>query len=102
MVIELPDQQVEALKAKAAAQGLTLEVWLQRLAEEDHAIAVGSPQEAAARILELQKRVKPDPEGWTIRDYINHDRGSWSLIPRLPRRGVLRTSVPNTRMPSWE
>ena len=67
-VIELPDQQAEALKAKAAAQGLTLEAWLQRLAEEP------SPQAAAARILELQKRVKPDPEGLTVRDYISHNR----------------------------
>jgi hypothetical protein len=31
-------------------------------------------QAAAARILEIQKRVKPDPEGWTIRDYIDHGR----------------------------
>jgi hypothetical protein len=33
-----------------------------------------SPQEAAARILELQQRVKPDPEGRTVHDYINHGR----------------------------
>jgi hypothetical protein len=25
-------------------------------------------------VLELQKRVKPDPEGLAVRDYINHDR----------------------------
>jgi len=31
-------------------------------------------QIAAARIRELQKHVKPDPEGWTIRDYINYGR----------------------------
>jgi len=31
-VIELSDEQAAALKAKAAAQGLTLEAWLQRLA----------------------------------------------------------------------
>jgi hypothetical protein len=74
-VIEIPDQQAEALKAKAAAQGLTLEAWLKRLAEEAPSMdAPPSPKEAAARILELQKRVKPDPEGWTVRDYINHDR----------------------------
>ena len=30
--------------------------------------------EAGARILEIQKRVKPDPEGWTSRDYINYGR----------------------------
>ena len=74
-VIELPDQQAAALKAKAEAQGLTLEAWLTKLADEDSPSAPPrSPQEAAARILELQKSVKPDPEGWTIHDYINHDR----------------------------
>jgi hypothetical protein len=73
-VIELPDQQAMALKARAASQGLTLEAWLKHLAEETVSIALHNPQEAAARILELQKRVKPDPEGWTVRDYINHDR----------------------------
>ena len=30
--------------------------------------------EAGARLLELQKHVKPDPEGWTSRDYINYGR----------------------------
>ena len=74
-VIELPDQQAEALKAKAAAQGMTLEAWLKKLAEEDApSAAPSSPQEAASRILQLQMRVKPDPEGWTVHDYINHDR----------------------------
>jgi hypothetical protein len=34
LTIELPDAQVAALKAKAAAQGLTLENWLGKLAEE--------------------------------------------------------------------
>ena len=74
-VIELPDHQADVLKAKAAAQGLTLEGWLTQLADEEApSTAPRSPQEAAARILQLQKRVKPDPEGWTVHDYINHDR----------------------------
>jgi plasmid stability protein len=74
-VIELPDQQAAALKARAAAQGLTLEAWLKHLADEGaFSTAPLSPQEAAARILELQRRVKPDPQGWTVHDYINHDR----------------------------
>ena len=34
-VIELPDEQVAALRAKAAAQGLTLEGWFKKLAEEE-------------------------------------------------------------------
>jgi hypothetical protein len=71
-VIELPDQQAKALKAKAAAQGLTLEAWLRRLAEESSPLT--SSRAAAARILELQKCVKPDPEDRTLRDYISHNR----------------------------
>ena len=74
-LIELPDQQAAALKAKAAAQGLTLEAWLKKLADEEApSSAPRSPQEAAARILQLQQRVKPDPEGWTVHDYIDHER----------------------------
>ena len=33
-VIEIPDSQAAALKAKAAAEGLTLKAWLGKLAEE--------------------------------------------------------------------
>ena len=33
-VIELPDEQAAMLKAKAAAEGLSLEAWLQKLAQE--------------------------------------------------------------------
>jgi hypothetical protein len=74
-MIELPDHQAAALTAKAAAQGLTLEAWLKKLADEEAPSSVPrSPQEAAARILQLQTRVKPDPEGWTVHDYINRDR----------------------------
>ena len=39
-VIELPDEQAAALKAKAAAQGLSLEAWFKKLAESG--IAAGS------------------------------------------------------------
>ncbi len=31
-VIELPDEQAAALEAKASAEGLTLEAWLEKLA----------------------------------------------------------------------
>ena len=34
-VIELPDNQAAALKAKAAAQGLTLKAWLGQLADAE-------------------------------------------------------------------
>src|SRR5262245_24618937 len=41
-VIELPDKQAAALKAKAAAQGLSLEAWFERLAESGTADAMAS------------------------------------------------------------
>ncbi|MGH9627602.1 MAG: FitA-like ribbon-helix-helix domain-containing protein [Bryobacteraceae bacterium] len=74
--IDIPDDQAAALKAKATAQGLTLEAWISRkLADEEEAAETArSPQEAAARIREIQKRTKPDPEGWTVKDYINYGR----------------------------
>jgi hypothetical protein len=34
LLIELPDDQAAALKAKAAAEGLSLAEWIQRLAEQ--------------------------------------------------------------------
>jgi hypothetical protein len=34
-VIEIPDDQASALKAKAAEQGLTLKAWLGKLAQEE-------------------------------------------------------------------
>ena len=73
-VIELPDQQAAALKAKAAAQGLTLEAWLKKLADEESPSPALSRQEAVALIRGIQSRSKPDPEGWTSRDYINYGR----------------------------
>jgi hypothetical protein len=33
-VIEIPDDQATALKARAAEQGLTLKAWLEKLAQE--------------------------------------------------------------------
>ena len=34
-LLQIPDDQAEALQAKAAAEGLTLEAWLRRLAGLD-------------------------------------------------------------------
>jgi plasmid stability protein len=69
LVIDLPEDTETALKAKAAAEGLDVECYVRRMLERDLEVP-----KAAARILELQKRVKPDPEGWTVHDYIDHGR----------------------------
>jgi plasmid stability protein len=49
-VIEIPDDQAAALKAKAAAQGLTLEAWLGKLAREESA-AERKPKKSAYGLL---------------------------------------------------
>ena len=41
--IELPDEQAAALRAKAAAQGLSLEAWLRKLAQDE--IAASRPNQ---------------------------------------------------------
>lgn len=77
--IELSDDGVALLKRQAEARGVSVEAWVLELAREkaqmEHVQLLREKAQAAvARILEIQKRVKPDPGGWTIRDYIDHGR----------------------------
>jgi len=59
MVIELSDEQAAALKAKAAAEGLSLEAWLQNPAEQDR--PASSPRRHIAEIIvESMKTVPPE------------------------------------------
>lgn len=79
LTIELPDDSAARLQREAALHGLSLKELVEAMARERaHEIERPGDQEgkhAAVRsILEIQKRVKPDPEGWTIRDYIEHGR----------------------------
>jgi hypothetical protein len=50
-VIEIPDEQAEALKAKAAVQGLSLEAWIKKLAEAESAENACQPLKSAYGIL---------------------------------------------------
>lgn len=75
VTIDLSDDHAAALKANATAQGLTLEDWFQKLAEREVPTEqFRRARAAAAHIREIQKRSKPDPEGWTVHDYIDHGR----------------------------
>ena len=57
-VIELPDDQAAALRAKATAAGLTLEDWLKRLASaEEKPLASAPLRDIADAILENMKDV---------------------------------------------
>ena len=78
LILELPEESIAQLKRQALNQGVTLEAWVQALSGEkatDESIRrEGKARAAAAQILEIQSRVKPDPSGWTTREYIDHSR----------------------------
>lgn len=75
IVIDLSDEKVTALRAQAAAQGLSLEEWIECLAENKTLSEPVTSSEAALKtILDIQQRVKPDPDGLTVHDYINFQR----------------------------
>jgi len=58
-VIQLPDEQAAALNAKATAAGLTLEAWLQKLAEQETPLT--SPQRHIADVIrENMQDVPPE------------------------------------------
>lgn len=73
LTIQISDESAAQL-AQAAEHGFSVEAWVEELANEKAAMASETrtreqeAPEVIERILELQKRVKPDPEGWTLRD----------------------------------
>jgi len=83
MTIQLdwPPDVVDHLTEEARKRGLSLDDYLLQtvLRQSSHSPADDAEKRrmraaAGARILEIQKRVKPDPQGWTSRDYINCGR----------------------------
>jgi hypothetical protein len=61
-VIELADEDAAALKAKAAAAGLTLEAWLKQLAVNNETTPPPAPRRPhiAERIQEIMKDIPPE------------------------------------------
>ena len=80
--LDWPAEVVQRLTEEARRKGLSLDDYLLQTVLKtangatptDESERHQRRQAAAARILEIQKRVKPDPEGWTSRDYINYGR----------------------------
>jgi hypothetical protein len=82
--LDWPPDVVDRLTKEARQKGLSLDAYVlqtvlqQNSSKEPPVIEEAEKhrrrQEAGARILEIQKRVKPDPEGWTSRDYIDYGR----------------------------
>lgn len=59
LTIHLSDNQVAALEAKAAVEGLSVEQWIQKLAQPDQPVA-RPHQHIADIILENMKDVPPE------------------------------------------
>ena len=76
--IHISEKSASLLAEQAAARGLSLEAWVEELASEKapsgDTTRHSKTRPAAEGILELQKEIKPDPEGWTVRDYIDYGR----------------------------
>lgn len=76
--IEISEKSAALLAQQAAAHGKSLQAWVEELAIEkaqtDRSTQRSKIRAAVQGILELQKHVKPDPEGWTIRQYIDYGR----------------------------
>jgi len=80
VTLELSEEQAAALKVQAAAQGLTVERWLEQIAAQ---LAPGTS------LAHLQKT---DPQEWARRFHEwaeGHDR----TTPLLPEQAISRESI---------
>ena len=78
-VVHISEESAELLSQQAEARGLSLEAWIERLASE-HALVSATTRNSRTRaaaegLIEMQKQIKPDPDGWTVRDYLENGRG---------------------------
>lgn len=64
-VIEIPDDQAAALKAKAAAQGLSLEGWFKKLAEPGVGVMAGLDWSQCPAVESVPGRVSG---AWVFKD----------------------------------
>jgi hypothetical protein len=79
--IEISEKSAALLAEQAAAHGVSIEAWIEALAIEK-AQGVGETKRATPpesrsvldQMRELRSRVTPDPENWTVRDYVEFGR----------------------------
>jgi ribosomal protein L17 len=80
--LDWPHDVVDRLTEEARKRGLSLDAYVLETVLQQKGLkgALADTAEkrqragGGVRILEIQKRVKPDPEGWTSRDYIRYGR----------------------------
>lgn len=79
-MIQISEKSAELLARQAAAHGVTVEAWVETLAIEKASSADlradAKPEgfSVVEQMRQLRSRVKPDPEGWTVRDYVEYGR----------------------------
>jgi len=78
MEVQLTPEQEAQLAQIASNAGTDAERLVKdavlRLLEGDAAFRAAPPGSVVAEMRALRARVKPDPEGWTTRDYVNYGR----------------------------
>ncbi len=79
MVIHFtPDQEVKlaqiASKSGIDAEDLVKDAALSLLTKGDITIPPVSPGSVVAEMRAIRARIKPDPEGWTTREYVQYGR----------------------------
>lgn len=62
-LIQIPDDQAAALEAKAAAQGLTLEAWLRRLAGLEEPVRLNTLDDLIAQC-DLTAPLSEEDKAW--------------------------------------
>jgi len=90
--IQISEKSAALLARQAASLGKTLEAWIEELALEKaqiesdairdlktsehqrHIAPDPSKRSVVEHMRELRSQVKPDPEGWTVKDYIDYGR----------------------------
>ena len=80
-VIELPDDQAAALKARAAAQGLTLEAWFEKLSRAELPVGQSRPQESRYNLAELMAQCDANAP-------LSTEDRAWMDAPAIGRDGL--------------
>jgi hypothetical protein len=78
MEVHFTPEQEARLAHVAATTGTDAERFVKdavlRLLEEEPSFGAFRPSSVVAEMQALRARLKPDPEGWTTRDYVNDGR----------------------------
>lgn len=81
--LDWPPEVVDRLTDEALELGLPLDAYLLQAVLRQKGLNGAPPDDAekrrqranaGARIHEIQRRIRPDPEGWISRDYIDFGR----------------------------